>query len=170
MDYEVLRKLVRETYPFPIAHAHKKTVGLLDDGAQKLKCILGTAESTMQFLGLTALAQLRRDVKLRQAPEQAALDAFSPVERRGETRPQGPMTSIRQHEPGQSRATFQFTGSALLRYFTNRSSVIFPQAGTRNQISHTCFAHDTEFLQDWRSVYAFGSNLWLCLCNLHLED
>jgi hypothetical protein len=33
-----LRRLIRESYPFPIAHAHKKLLACLDD-AHKLKCI-----------------------------------------------------------------------------------------------------------------------------------
>ena len=34
MDVE-LRRLIREHYPFPIAHAHKKTLAFLDDDAHK---------------------------------------------------------------------------------------------------------------------------------------
>ena len=56
MTFEELKKQVRETYPFPIALAHKKTLGLLDDNMEKLKNIFETAEVTVQFLALLALA------------------------------------------------------------------------------------------------------------------
>lgn len=36
MDADLIR-LIREQYPFPIAHAYKKTRAVLDDDAQKLK-------------------------------------------------------------------------------------------------------------------------------------
>jgi hypothetical protein len=40
-----LKRLVRERYPFPIAHVHKKTLAFLDDNAQKLKCLIQAAET-----------------------------------------------------------------------------------------------------------------------------
>ena len=55
MDVE-LRRLIREHYPFPIAHAHKKTLAFLDDDAHKLKCLIQAAEATVQFLALVMLA------------------------------------------------------------------------------------------------------------------
>jgi hypothetical protein len=39
MDMQELKRLIREQYPFPIAHAHKKTLGVLDDDLEKLKCL-----------------------------------------------------------------------------------------------------------------------------------
>jgi hypothetical protein len=67
MDAE-LRRLIREQYPFPIAHAHKKLLACLDDDAQKLKCLLQTAETVVQFLALVTLVQLAHDLTHRQAP------------------------------------------------------------------------------------------------------
>jgi WD40 repeat protein len=67
-----LTRLIREQYPFPIAYAYKKTLALLDDDAQKLKCLIQTAETVIQFLALVVLAQLHRDLEQHQAP---ALDA-----------------------------------------------------------------------------------------------
>jgi hypothetical protein len=63
-----LKRLIRERYPFPIAHAHKKTLAFLDDNAQKLKCLIQAAETVTQFLALVVLAQLHRDVEHHQAP------------------------------------------------------------------------------------------------------
>jgi hypothetical protein len=54
--------------PFPIAHAHKKLLACLDDDTQKLKCLLQTAETVIQFLALAVLAQLAHDLQHRQAP------------------------------------------------------------------------------------------------------
>ena len=54
MNYEELKLLIRDHYPFPIAHAHKKTLGILYDNLEKLKCILETGEMTVQFLSLLA--------------------------------------------------------------------------------------------------------------------
>jgi len=68
MDYEQLKRSIRESYPFPIAHAHKKTLGVLDDNVEKLKCILETAEATIRFLALLALAQVRQDALNGNAP------------------------------------------------------------------------------------------------------
>lgn len=51
MDAE-LRRLIREHYPCPIAHAHQKTLACLDDDAHKLQCLLQMAETTVQFLAL----------------------------------------------------------------------------------------------------------------------
>ena len=73
MEYDELKRLVRESYPFPIAHAHKKTMGLLDEEAQKLKCLIETAENTIQFLALTALAQLSHDLRQGNVPRQQGL-------------------------------------------------------------------------------------------------
>jgi hypothetical protein len=70
---EELRRLVRDTHPFPIAHAYKKTLGLIEDDAHKLKCLMESAETTVQFLALTALAQLRQDLGQNQAPATADL-------------------------------------------------------------------------------------------------
>ncbi len=67
MDAE-LRRLIREHYPFPIAHTHKKTLACLDDDAHKLKCLLQAAEATVQFLALVMLAQLHHDLAHQQAP------------------------------------------------------------------------------------------------------
>ena len=67
MDIE-LQRLIREYYPFPIAHAHKKTLAELDDNVQKLKCLIQTAEVTIQLLALVMLAQLHRDLEHQQAP------------------------------------------------------------------------------------------------------
>ena len=60
---EDLKRLIRERYPFPIAHAHKKTLACLNDDAQKLKCVIQTAETVIQFLALVMLAQLHRDLE-----------------------------------------------------------------------------------------------------------
>ena len=62
MNDEQLKRLIREHYPFPIAHAHKKTLGVLDNDLEKLKCLLETAEITIQFLALLTLAQVRQDL------------------------------------------------------------------------------------------------------------
>ena len=62
MDYQDLKRVIREQYPFPIAYAHKKTLGVLDDNVEKLKCLVETAEATIQFLALLALAQVRQDL------------------------------------------------------------------------------------------------------------
>ena len=67
MDVE-LRSLIREHYPFPIAHAHKKTLACLDDDAHKLKCLIQAAEAAVQFLALVMLAQLHHDLAHQQAP------------------------------------------------------------------------------------------------------
>ena len=67
MDVE-LWSLIREQYPFPIAHAHKKTLAFLDDDAHKLKCLIQAAEATVQFLALVMLAQLHHDLAHQQAP------------------------------------------------------------------------------------------------------
>ena len=67
MDAE-LQRLIREHYPFPIVHAHKKTLAELDDNAQKLKCLIQTAEVTIQFLALVMLAQLHRGLESQRAP------------------------------------------------------------------------------------------------------
>ncbi len=63
-----LQRLIRERFPFPIAHAHKKIQAIPDDDAQKLKCLIQTAEAIVQFLALTVLAQLQRDLISGQAP------------------------------------------------------------------------------------------------------
>lgn len=62
-EVDELRRLVREKYPFPIAHFHKKTLGVLDDNIEKLKCVLETGEMVIQFLALLSLAQLRQDLE-----------------------------------------------------------------------------------------------------------
>ena len=62
MDTLELKRLVRESYPFPIAHAHKKTLAVLDNNVEKLTGIFETAETTIQFLALLALAQVRQDL------------------------------------------------------------------------------------------------------------
>jgi hypothetical protein len=63
MDVD-LRRLIREHYPLPIAHAHKKTLACLDDDAHKLKCLLQAAESAVQFLALGSRGlQLRDDLR-----------------------------------------------------------------------------------------------------------
>jgi len=64
---EDLKRLIRERYPFPIAHAHKKTLACLNDDVQKLKCVIQTAETVIQFLALVMLAQLHRDLEHQQA-------------------------------------------------------------------------------------------------------
>jgi hypothetical protein len=64
-----LRRLIRERYLFPIAHAHKKLLSFLHDDAHKLTCLIQTAEVTIQFLALVVLAQLHRDLEHGQAPE-----------------------------------------------------------------------------------------------------
>ena len=43
---EDLKRLIRERYPFPIAHAHKKTLACLNDDAQKLKCVIRRKSSS----------------------------------------------------------------------------------------------------------------------------
>jgi Novel STAND NTPase 1/WD domain, G-beta repeat len=67
MDPDLIR-LIRDSYPFPIAHATKRALALRDDDAQKLKCLLDVAEITIQFLALVVLAQLHRDLQHQQAP------------------------------------------------------------------------------------------------------
>jgi hypothetical protein len=67
MDAE-LQRLIREHYPFPIAHAHKKTLACLDDDAHKLKCLIQATESAVQFMALVMLAQLHHDLAHQQAP------------------------------------------------------------------------------------------------------
>lgn len=62
MDKDELKRLIRETYPFPIAHAHKKVMGYLDDDVQKLCYIFQAAENAIQFAGLLTLAQARMDI------------------------------------------------------------------------------------------------------------
>ncbi|GAK54714.1 WD-40 repeat protein [Candidatus Moduliflexus flocculans] len=62
MDTLELIRLIRESYPFPIAHAHKKTLGVLENEEKKLTCLFQTAETTIQFLALLALAQVRQDI------------------------------------------------------------------------------------------------------------
>src|SRR5215831_18797241 len=64
-----LRRLIRERYPFPIAHAHKKLLSFLHDDAHKLTCLIQTAEVTIQFLALVVLAQLHHDLQHGQAPQ-----------------------------------------------------------------------------------------------------
>ncbi|MCI0529759.1 MAG: hypothetical protein L0Y56_20140, partial [Nitrospira sp.] len=81
MDDE-LKRLIRETYPFPIAHAHKKTLAFLDDNTQKLKCLIQTAETTIQFLALVVLAQLNRDLEQAQAPALGSIGTSLPKELR----------------------------------------------------------------------------------------
>ena len=73
MEYEQLKRLIREYYPFPIAHAHKKVVGLLENDMRKLKCIIQTAEITAQFLALLAVAQVRQDLLEKNLPAQDSL-------------------------------------------------------------------------------------------------
>ena len=73
MQSEQLKRLIRERYPFPIAHAHKKTMGVFDDNIEKLKCLLETAETTIQFLALLALAQVRQDLLKNNALSQGYL-------------------------------------------------------------------------------------------------
>ena len=63
-----LRRLIRERYPFPIAHAHKKLLSFLHHDAHKLTCLIQTAEMTVQFLALVVLAQLHRDMEHGKAP------------------------------------------------------------------------------------------------------
>ena len=62
MDTLELIRVIRESYPFPIAHAHKKTLAVLDNSVEKLTGIFETAETTIQFLALLALAQVRQDL------------------------------------------------------------------------------------------------------------
>jgi hypothetical protein len=62
MDAE-LKRLIRERYPFPIAHAHKRTLACLDEDVQKLKCLIQTAETVLQLLALVVLAQVHRDLE-----------------------------------------------------------------------------------------------------------
>ena len=62
MESLELIRLIRESYPFPIAHAHKKTLAVLDNSVEKLTGIFETAETTIQFLALLALAQVRQDI------------------------------------------------------------------------------------------------------------
>jgi len=62
MDTRELIHVVRESYPFPVAHAHKKTLGVLENEEKKLTCLFQTAETTIQFLALLALAQVRQDI------------------------------------------------------------------------------------------------------------
>ena len=76
MDAELLKRLIRESYPFPIAYAHKKVMGMLADDARKLQGIIETAELTVQFLALLALAQVRQDLldeRLPALPESLSL-------------------------------------------------------------------------------------------------
>ena len=77
MNHDELKRLIRESYLFPIAHAHKKTLGVLDDNIEKLKCLLETAEVTMQFLALLTLAQLRQDIR---NSESFSFNSNSPID------------------------------------------------------------------------------------------
>ena len=62
MDTLELIRLIRESYPFPIAHAHKKTLAVSNNDVETLRGILVTAEKSIQFLALLALAQVRQDL------------------------------------------------------------------------------------------------------------
>ena len=62
------KRLLREQYPFLIAHAHKQTLAFLADNAQKLPCLLQAAETVSQCLALVGLAPLPRDLEHHQAP------------------------------------------------------------------------------------------------------
>ena len=75
MDMQELTRIVREQYPFPIAYAYKKTLGVPDENVEKLKCLLETAETTIQFLALLALAQVRHDLLHDTAPNPGKLQA-----------------------------------------------------------------------------------------------
>ncbi len=68
-----IKTRVRQSYPFPIAHAYKKTMGYLDNDHNKLKCILETAETTVQFLALLALAQLNQDLNFKKVISNSSL-------------------------------------------------------------------------------------------------
>ena len=68
LDVE-LRRLMRGQYPLPIAHAHKRSLVILHDDARKLKCLVRTAEVTIQLLALVMLAQLHRDLACQQAQD-----------------------------------------------------------------------------------------------------
>lgn len=70
-----LHQLIREHYPFPLAHAYKKIFNYLDEDAQKLTCVCQAAEVTVQFLALVMLAQLHRDLAYQQAPALGPLGA-----------------------------------------------------------------------------------------------
>jgi hypothetical protein len=69
-----LKKIVRESYPFPIAHKYKKTSELIENNMLKLKYILETAETTIQFLAIIALAQVRQDMLADRIPKQGDLE------------------------------------------------------------------------------------------------
>jgi hypothetical protein len=83
MDADLIH-LIREHYPFPIAHAIKRAMALRDDDAQKLKSLIDAAEAVIRFLALVVLAQLHRDLEHQQAPplgsrgEQLAEDLRNP--------------------------------------------------------------------------------------------
>jgi tetratricopeptide (TPR) repeat protein len=67
MDTDLIH-LIRERYPFPIAHALKRALALRDDDTQKLKSLIDAAEAVIRFLALVVLAQLYRDLEHQQAP------------------------------------------------------------------------------------------------------
>ncbi len=49
MDFDELKRLVREHYPFPIAHAHTKTLGVLDDNRKSSNAFWKPGRSRSSF-------------------------------------------------------------------------------------------------------------------------
>jgi hypothetical protein len=52
MEADLIR-LIRESYPFPIAHATKRAMALRDDDAEKGRYLLDTAEVIRGYLDLS---------------------------------------------------------------------------------------------------------------------
>ncbi len=89
MDQEELKKRVRDTYPFPIAHAYKKVLGCFGENEQKLKCIVETTEVILQFLALISLSQVQHDlIQNSQPPALAAVKEKIKKALLGETTPE----------------------------------------------------------------------------------
>lgn len=59
MDTELLKRLIRESYPFPIAYAHKKVMGMLADDARKLQGIIETEDEIALDLEISAVPPVR---------------------------------------------------------------------------------------------------------------
>ncbi len=54
-------RIVRDTYPYPIAFAYRKALGRHSNDSGTVKYVVQAAERVVQFLGLVALSQARHD-------------------------------------------------------------------------------------------------------------
>ncbi len=150
MDFEQLNRLIRENYPFPIAHAHKKTLGVLqsDDELRKLKCICETAETIVRFVALLAVAQVRQDVFQHHAPDQNALkkaiNLKNPTFGRWQHLPQGIMNAYRDARdrlvvPELFGICFQESSDGTLLVHPVQTDIITPLRDLRNTFTHDGF-------------------------------